>query len=129
MGPCGFILLRSSKLYCRGNIWNQLFCLSFFQCSYLPHFFIRNHLTIFLTPILFLLWNYIITIDCNVRKHFEMYSAPLRIHLTSFWFLITTTNITLNVFWGGCLSFISELDISTIYFIWMMVVLCAVHKC
>ena len=55
------------------------------------------YLTIFPTPILFLLCNYTITIYGNVRKSFEIFGALFRIRCTSLWFIMTAINIILHV--------------------------------
>ena len=69
-------------------LFNTLICLIFF---------VSNRLMIFLTPILFLLCNYITNIDGNVNNGFEMYSALLRIRCTSFWLPIENINIIFHV--------------------------------
>ena len=75
----------------------KCFALVLFDTLVCLIFFVRNLLTIFLTPILFLLCNYTITIDGNFHNVYEIYSSVFRIWCTSFWFLMKHINIILHV--------------------------------
>ena len=81
-------------------LFNRFACVNFFACIHnlicliLAVRNIKIFLTIFLTPILFLLWDYIINIVINVRDVFEICSGLLCIHCT---FLLNSINIILHV--------------------------------
>ena len=77
-------------------------------------------LSIFLTLILFMLFNYTGTNNVNVCNILKMCSALLCICCTYFWFIMTTINIIFHVSFFDTHFLISEFYISTISFILLM---------
>ena len=82
---------------CGSRILFNCFAHVFFHTLICLIFVVSNHLTIFITPIFFILSKYTITINCNVCNVFEMYSSLFRICCMSFWFLMITINIISDV--------------------------------
>ena len=93
-----FNFIDSNLFNCFARVWYNCFARNY---NLIWLIFFERDITIFLniliSPILFLLWGYTITIDGNVHNVIEMCSTMLRICCTTLGFFMTTINMFLNV--------------------------------
>ena len=124
---------------------NQLFCSRFVKlfCSRLVHFFPRNYtliclifvewdlmffLTILLSPIVFLLWGYTISINSNFFNVIEMCSAMFWIWFMTFGLFITTRNMFSYVLvYGMYVFYLIFLKIRNLFYLFDGCLLCCVR--